>query len=138
MFFADLYGLPNDRIPAVAELPLLLEIRRRFAYGTQVDFFDEPDLVAWVRSGDGDHEQSGCVVVLSSRPEDGSGEPVAKTISLGKEHAGECWCCVLGKDSGVVEVDKHGNATFTVGNAMLSVFLRVEAARTLDNIPINI
>lgn len=138
VFFADLFGLPNDRIPAVAELPLLLEVRRRFSYGTQVDFFDEPDLVAWARSGDDEHEQSGCVVVLSSRQENESEEPIAKTINLGKEHAGELWCCVLGKDSGVVEVDKHGKATFTVGNAMLSVFLRVEAARTLDNFPINI
>ena len=137
VFFADLSGLPTDRLPAVAELPLLLEIRRRFSYGAQIDFFDEPDLVAWARLGD-EHEQSGCVVVLSSRPEEESDGPVAKTIELGPEHAGERWCCVLGKDSGFVEVGKDGKATFTVGNAMLSVFLRVDAARTLDNIPINI
>ena len=136
VFFADLFGLPNDHIPAVAELPLLLEIRRRFAFGHQIDSFDESDLVAWRRTGDDEHEMSGCVVVLSSR--DGSEEPVQKTLNLGAEHAGEQWCCVLGENIGLVEVEEDGNATFVTGKAMLSVYLRVEAARSLDNIPINI
>lgn len=136
VFFADLYGLPNDRIPAVAELPLLLEIRRRFAFGKQIDWFDDPDLVAWLRSGDDAHDKSGVVVILSSR--DGSEEPVSKTLELGVEHAGEEWACVLGESQGHVEVDEDGTATFVTGNAMLSVYLRVEAARALDNIPINI
>ena len=136
VFFADLYGLPNDRIQAVAELPLLLEIRRRFAFGQQVDWFDEPDLVAWMRDGDSAHEQSGVVVVLSSH--DGSEEPASKTLELGQSHAGEEWVCVLGENHGPIEVDETGKATFVVGRAMLSVFLRVEAARSLDNIPINI
>lgn len=136
VFFADLYGLPNDRIPAVAELPLLLEIRRRFAFGRQSDWFDEPDLVAWVRDGDVEHEMSGCVVVLSSR--DGMEVPVEKTLALGAHHAGERWCCVLGENHGLVEVDDEGHATFVVGKAMLSVFLPIDAARSLDNIPINI
>lgn len=136
VFFADLYGLPNDRIPAVAELPLLLEIRRRFAFGPQLDWFDEPDLVAWARSGDDAHNMSGCVVVLSSR--DGSEQPVQKTLEFGSEHAGEQWCCVLGENRGLVELDATGTGTFVTGTAMLSVYLRVEAARALDNIPINI
>lgn len=136
VFFADLYGLPNDRIPAVAELPLLLEIRRRFAFGYQADFFDEPDLVAWERSGDPEHPMSGCVVVLSSR--DGSEEPVRKTLPMGEHHAGEEWICVLGENRGPVEVQEDGSATFEVGTAMVSVYLRVEAARSLNNIPINI
>ena len=136
VFFADLYGLPNDRIQAVAELPLLLEIRRRFAFGAQHDYFDEHDLVAWVRDGDADHEMSGCVVVLSSR--DGSEEPVEKTLDLGPAHAGEQWCCVLGENQDLIDVSDEGRATFTVGKAMVSVYLKVEAARSLDNIPINI
>ncbi len=134
VFFADLYGLPNDKIPAVAELPLLLEIRRRFAFGKQTDMFDDPDLVAWRRSGDEAHENSGCVVILSSR--DGSEKPVEKTIKMGKKHAGEKWICVLGEGRGPVKVDENGRAKFVIGNTMLSVFLRTKAARSLNNIPI--
>jgi alpha-amylase len=134
VFFADLYGLPNDKIPAVAELPLLLEIRRRFAFGKQTDMFDDPDLVAWRRSGDDAHENSGCVVILSSR--DGSEKPVEKTIKMGRKHAGEKWICVLGEGRGPVRVDENGRAKFVIGNTMLSVFLRTKAARSLNNIPI--
>lgn len=68
VFFADLFGLPNDSIPAVAELPLLMEIRRRFAYGAQHDYLDEADLAGWTREGDADDETSGLAVVLSNRP----------------------------------------------------------------------
>ena len=77
VFFADLFGLPNDAIPAVAELPLLMEIRRRFSYGTQHDYLDEPDLAGWTREGEDDGEPSGLAVVLCNRqiPEPGEAEP---------------------------------------------------------------
>ena len=67
VFFADLFGLPNDAIPAVAELPLLMEIRRRFAYGVQHDYMDEADLAGWTREGDPDDEDGGLAVVLCNR-----------------------------------------------------------------------
>lgn len=67
VFFADLFGLPNDAIPAVAELPLLMEVRRRFAYGAQHDYLDEADLAGWTREGDDEHVDSGVAVVLCSR-----------------------------------------------------------------------
>ena len=68
VFFADLFGLPNDAIPAVAELPLLMEIRRRFAYGAQHDYLDEADLAGWTREGDAGADDSGVAVVLCNRP----------------------------------------------------------------------
>ena len=81
VFFADLFGLPNDAIPAVAELPLLMEVRRRFAYGCQHDYLDEPSLVGWTREGDEALEGSGVAVVLCSQDlsataedEDGDGQ----------------------------------------------------------------
>ncbi len=68
VFFADLFGLPNDAIPAVAELPLLMEIRRRFSYGPQHDYLDEADLAGWTREGADDEDVSGVAVVLNNRP----------------------------------------------------------------------
>ena len=68
VFFADLFGLPNDAIPMVAELPLLMEVRRRFAYGTQHDYLDEADLSGWTREGESEHGADGVAVVLCNRP----------------------------------------------------------------------
>ena len=78
VFFADLYGLPNDAIPAVAELPLLMEIRKRYSYGAQHDYLDESDLAGWTREGDADMDESGLAVVLCNRafPEEQPPEPV--------------------------------------------------------------
>lgn len=68
VFFSDLFGLPNDAIPAVAELPLLMEIRRRFAYGHQHNYLDERDLAGWTREGENEDGSDGCAVVLCNRP----------------------------------------------------------------------
>ena len=75
VFFADLFGLPNDAIPAVAELPLLMEIRKRFSYGAQHDYLDEADLAGWTREGDESREGSGVAVVLCNRPIPEESEP---------------------------------------------------------------
>ena len=127
VFFADLYGLPNDGIPAVAELPLLMEIREDCAFGEQRDYFDEPDIVGWTREGSA--EGPGCAVVISRR--DG-GE---KTMDVGAKHAGERWVCVLGEE-GSVEIGPDGTATFPATSALVSVYLPEAAAEALSNIPI--
>ena len=153
VFFADLFGLPNDAIPAVAELPLLMEIRRRFAYGEQHDYLDEPDLAGWTREGEPDDaEKAGVAVVLCSRrrPDDwdqGDPEPgfdeikaidrwACKTMYVGKQHAGETWQCVLG-DVSEVQIDENGNGLFPASDSsMVTVFLPQDAATSLDHIPI--
>ena len=128
VFFADLYGLPNDEIPAVAELPLLMEIRKDFAHGHQRDYFDDPMLVGWTREGS--DEGAGCAVVLSRR------ELEPKRMKVGEAHAGETWVCVLGEEGAAAEVDDEGWATFPGTSTLLSVYLPKEAADTLSNIPI--
>ncbi len=127
VFFADLYGLPNDGIPAVAELPLLMEIRERCAFGEQRDRFDEPDVIGWTREGS--KEGPGCAVLVSRR--DGA----VKRMEVGSGHAGERWVCVLGEES-FVEIDEEGFADFPAAGALLSVYLPEKAAETLSNIPI--
>lgn len=141
VFFADLFGLPNDAIPAVPELPLLMEVRRRFAYGPQHDDFAARDLVGWAREGDGGRP-SGVAVVLCTRPgttdEGGqaTGEPVGElALCVGERHAGETWRCVLGNAHELV-VGQDGWASFPTSGARVSVYLPAEAAEALDNIPI--
>ncbi|MDO5119516.1 MAG: alpha-amylase [Coriobacteriales bacterium] len=127
VFFADLFGLPNDGIPAVAELPLLMEIRMNHAFGRQCDYFDEPDIVGWTRQGS--EEGPGCAVVLSRR--DG-GE---KLMEVGTAHAGEHWVCVLGEENEVT-IGDDGFAVFPAASALTSVYLPEKDAEALSNIPI--
>ena len=127
VFYGDLYGMPNDgNIPAVRELPLLMEIRRRFAYGAQHDFLDAPDVIGWTREGDDEHEGSGVAVVLTDR--DG-GE---KRMFVGEGHAGERWACVVGEQDDV-EVGADGWATFRTLGGRLSVYLPEKTADALEN-----
>lgn len=159
VFFADLYGLPSDSIPMVAELPLLMELRRRFAYGPQSDCFAERDLIGWTRAGDEGHPQ-GLAVILCTRdfdqqpPEgqdqagedaqadgqqEGAQEPAPQVAQLvmnvGAAHAGETWRCVLGNEHEVV-IGDDGSAAFMSRGAHVCVYLQADAAETLDNIPI--
>ena len=53
--------------PAVAELPTLMKIRELYAYGEQHDYFDQPDVIGWTRSGSDEFTGSGLAVVLSNR-----------------------------------------------------------------------
>lgn len=130
VFMGDLFGLPNDQIPAVPELELLMEVRRRFAYGEQRDWFDEKDLIGWTREGTARHGVSGAAVLLSTRAGNAT-----KRMCVGAGHAGETWRCVLGVD-GTVTIDSEGWAEFSTGGARLTVYLPAATADKLDSIPI--
>lgn len=68
VFSGDLYGIPHDGIKAVSSLPLLLRLRRDYAYGDEVSFADDPNVIGWIRTGDDEHSGSGLAVVLSDGP----------------------------------------------------------------------
>ena len=130
VFLGDLFGMPNDGgIPAVAELPLLMETRLKYAYGAQHDYLDNADLIGWTREGDSEHAGSGLAVILSDR--DG-GE---KTMYVGSEHAGETWQCILGDETSVT-IGEDGSATFDAGAGSLSVYLKASEAAKLEHDPI--
>lgn len=130
VFYGDLYGMPNGgNIPAVRELPLLMELRRRFSFGPQHDFLDAPDVIGWAREGDAEHPGSGLAVVLTDR--DG-GE---KRMYVGERHAGERWDCVIGEQDDVV-VGPDGWAVFRTLGGRLSVYLPERMAERLEHDPV--
>lgn len=73
VFYPDFYGASyheNDQdivINAVKELPALLKARNTHAYGEQVDYFDNPNNIGWVRLGDEGNGRPGCAVVASNK-----------------------------------------------------------------------
>ena len=52
VFYGDFYGIPHDKIPPVTGLKKLLKLRECYAYGEQTDYFDDPSLVGFTRTGD--------------------------------------------------------------------------------------
>jgi alpha-amylase len=126
VFEGDLFGMPNDGEPAVPELSLLMEIRRRFAYGEQRDWLDDPDVIGWTLGGDREHAGSGVAVVLTDR--DGG----TKRMYVGDENAGETWICVMGNEASVT-IGPDGWASFPCASGSLAVYVPREATLVFEH-----
>ncbi|CAM1510456.1 Fc.00g007910.m01.CDS01 [Cosmosporella sp. VM-42] len=104
IFYGDLYGCkssPPSGPSCSGALPKLTLARKRFAYGTQQDYFDYATCLGWVRYGTWDHP-SGCAVVLSNAG------PGSKRMHVGEMHAGEVWTDVLGWSDREVTIGEDG------------------------------
>ena len=120
LFYGDYYGIGGgDGIPGrKPELDPLLEARKKYAYGEQVDTFDNPNVIAWQRMGDNDHPGSG-VAALISNNEDGW-----KDLAFGKEMAGTIWKDCTGHITDPVTLSDEGKGTFYVKGCSVSVWIR--------------
>lgn len=126
VFYPDLFGAEYTDVkdgekkhivmPKVEILPKLLEARKQFAYGKQVNYFDHPDCIAFVRTGDKNH--SGCVIVISN-----NGERY-KEIDLGKEYAEAVFYDFLKQRIDTVVLDQNGKGIFKVNANSVSVWVK--------------
>lgn len=124
IFYPDLFGAEHPEvkdgkeirviIPKITILPKLLEARQKFAYGQQINYFDHPNCIAWVRKGDDHH--SGCVVIISSNEEG------YKEIDLGKESAGCKLYDFLGYRPETIQLNESGKAVFRVNPRSVSIW----------------
>lgn len=94
----------------------LMSIRKKYAYGDQHDYFDDPDIVGWTREGNSQHPE-GLAVVLSDRT---AGD---KRMLIGKSHIAEVYVNVLHPDEECVIIDEQGEGLFHVGDGSLSVYI---------------
>ena len=69
----------------------MLYARKNYAYGEQVDYFNNPDYIGWVRKGDDAHEGSGLATLIADNNYGGS-----ITMNVGSQHAGEVWYDMTG------------------------------------------
>ena len=125
VFYGDYYGIPHDGIAPVPQLPRLVKIRERFAYGTEHPFFDHDSLVGFTREGDGEHPGSGIAVLLTDT---GGG---SKRMYMGERFAGRRMFDALEGVPGAVEIDADGWGTFSVGGGAVSVWVTGEAWESL-------
>lgn len=127
VFYGDYYSLVDteggERVASCHRriIDILLDVRRRFAYGDQTLLFDHPSTVGLVRHGDDQYEGSGLVLLMSN------GADGMKSVCLGPDHAGERWTEITGSISDDVTLDEEGRGEFMVRSRNLAVYVKSES-----------
>ncbi|KAG9009595.1 hypothetical protein FRB94_011858 [Tulasnella sp. JGI-2019a] len=117
VFYGDLYGCGGDNPqPPVSSLDKFILARKCYAYGDIRDYWDYPNCVGWVRTGNDKFD--GCAVVLCNGSADGT-----KWMEVGKEHAGEKWVDLLGWYQGEITINGDGWAQFICHSASVSIWI---------------
>lgn len=128
IFYPDIYGAKyTDKghdgkdykieLISVDELPLLLEARKKYNFGRQIDYFDYPSTVGWVRLGDDTHKGAMAVVVSVGKEEG------FKIMNVGERFAGKEFTDILKNRTEKVLIDNNGNGKFTVDSKSVSVWI---------------
>jgi alpha-amylase len=128
VFYTDLYGSTyKDKggdgeeheitLPKTDELEKLLSVRKHLAYGEQRDYFDHPNCIGWTRSGDAEHKNSGCAVLISN------GDNGNKRMEVGQQFAGKLFVDALNKVNEEIIIDNEGLAEFKVNAGSVSVWV---------------
>lgn len=125
VFYPDLFGAEYTDIkdgkevriimPKVGILPKLLQARQQFAYGKQIEYFDHPNCIAWLRKGNAG--LFSCLIMISNAQES------AKEIDLGQENAGATFIDFLEQRNEEITADEKGKAIFTVNACAVSIWV---------------
>lgn len=117
VFYGDYYGVKGVASPHHLVLDILLDTRRKYAYGEQWNYFDHPNIVGFVRTGDKAHPASGLALLMSN------GKDGEKVMYVGEDHRGEVWYEVTGNRSEKIVIDDQGKACFLVSGGKLAVWV---------------
>jgi alpha-amylase len=108
-------GPEGDLISHRVLLDAFLEARAKYNYGDQHDYFDHPNCIGWLRTGDAEHP--GAMVVVMS-----NGDAGEKRVETQKPNATFRDC--TGHAAHEITTDESGAATFTCPAGSLSVWLQ--------------
>ena len=117
LFYGDYYGVGDNKSPHGWVIDKLLYVRRNNAYGEQINYFDDPNIIAFYRKGRENEINTGCIAILSNN-EDGE-----KAIEIGKDRIGQVWEEVTGSGFEDVVIDEEGNAAFRVEGQKIAVWV---------------
>lgn len=120
IFYGDYYGVKGKKSPHRTTLDILLDARRKYAYGKQTDYFDHPNTVGFVRMGDEKHPGSGLALLISN------GDDGDKTMNVGKERKGEVWHDITGDRKEEITIGDDGCACFPVSGGKAAVWVKKE------------
>jgi alpha-amylase len=117
VFYPDYFGHEGEGGALTSHRALLdcfLDARKRYGFGEQTDYFDHPNCIAFLRSGDEEHP--GSMVVLMS-----NGGAGTKHIATGKP--GKSFRDATGHAEHTVVTDGEGAAEFSCPAGSVSVWL---------------
>lgn len=122
LFYADYYGATyHDRGHDIIlnshrfVLDKLLRARKDYAYGEQVDYFDHPDRIGWVRLGTPEHPKAMAVIMS-----DGPGG--SKWMSV--DRPGATFYDITGNISEPIRINEFGWAEFRCNGGSVSVWVQ--------------
>lgn len=120
LFWGDLFGCGGPHpIPGNLDgLKRLMRLRKTHAYGEQVDCFDRPSCIGWIRRGG----LAGPLVVVMTNQAD-----TELTLSLGEEEAGQTYVDALGHVTEPLTLDEQGQGAFKVNGGSVSCWIRKSA-----------
>ena len=117
VFYGDYYGISGDfaQQDFQAELDQLLRIRKDLAYGEQRDYFDDPNCIAWTRSGTEESAPIACVISNAAASD--------KRMEIGQAYAGRTYYDALRNHQDTVQIEEDGWANFPVAERSVSVWV---------------
>ena len=119
IFYGDYYGITSQNVKPMGEiLEKLIYARKKFAYGEQINYLDDHNIIAWVRAGDEEHTNSGLIAIMSDGPGGG------KTINVGSRLADTVFYDYTGNVKEDVYVDKDGNGIFYCNGGSVSIWVK--------------
>ena len=118
VFFGDYYGVNSQSIKPVKDLDKLLELRKKYAYGIEKDYFDDKNIIGWTRAGDKEHPNSGMAVIMTNNL---GGE---KKMFMGLDNIGSRYYDYLNNINEEVIIDEEGYGIFKVLDKTVSVWIK--------------
>ncbi|TFK75239.1 glycoside hydrolase family 13 protein [Pluteus cervinus] len=123
VFYGDLYpGTECSNANNAQNLRLLIEARKKYAYGGTQNYFQERNCIGFVRMGDSEHPGSGCAVLVSNKETSGTVIHSIK-MNVGLANAKSTFRSFM-TQHGQVEIDEEGWGTFTCFANHVQVWVR--------------
>lgn len=121
IFAGDYYGLngPVKTDPKMEMIDKMLKARKKYSWGEQNDYFDNEQVIGWVRRTD--EENSSLAVLISI------GDKAEKQMFVGKEEVGKTYIDLSGNNENEVKIDEDGNGIFQVGSGSVSYWVDKES-----------
>lgn len=119
IFYGDYYGIGGEN-PVEGfkgQIDTLALIRKNYSHGDQDDYFQESNLIGWVRHGDEEHPEK-CVVVISTE------EKKVLKMFLGKELEGRVFADFTGNCEDKITIAEDGFGDFVSEPGSISVWIQ--------------